>query len=137
MFVGGGEELDWILFCLFDVMGVMFFKYNDMLEIVLCVYDVVCDGFVIVGGGGFVVLEELEYVKVCGVKIYVEVIGYVVNLDGYDMVVLFGEGGECCMWLVISMFGDCKVDYINFYGILILVGDIGEIEVIWCVFGEN
>lgn len=101
MFVGGGEEFDWLLLCFFDVMGVMLLKFNDIFDKVLCVFDENCDGFVIVGGGVMVVLEELEYVKVCGVKIYVEVIGYVVILDGYDMVVLLGEGGECVMCFVL------------------------------------
>lgn len=138
MFVGGVEELDWMLSCLFDVMGVMLLKYNDQLEKVLCVFDVNCDGFVILGGGGIIVLEELEYVKVCGVKIYVEVMGYVVILDGYDMVVFLGEGGECVMCLVLEMLKDgCKISYINVYGILILVGDVGEVEVVCCVFGEG
>lgn len=97
VFVGGGEEEYWMLICLFDVMGVLLMKYNDILEKVFCVFDVVCDGFVIVGGGGMLVLEEYEYVKVCGVKIYVELVGYGVIFDGVDMVVFFGEGVMCCM----------------------------------------
>lgn len=86
---------------MFDVMGVLFIKYNEILEKVLCIYDVDCDGFVIFGGGGMVVVEELEYVLVCGVKIYGEIVGYGVIFDGYDMVVLLGEGVICCMKMVM------------------------------------
>lgn len=97
VFVGGVEEFFWECVIEFDVMGVVLIKYNDILIKVSCVYDVNCDGFVIVGGGVVVVVEELEYVLVCGVKIYVEIVGYGVMLDGFDMVVLSGEGVECCM----------------------------------------
>lgn len=122
--------------CEFDVMGVLFIKYNDILEKVFCIYDVYCDGFVIVGGGGMVVVEELEYVLVCGVYIYVEIVGYGVIFDGVDMVVLFGEGVVCCMKMV--MYGvDILIDYLNFYGILILVGDVKELAVICEVFGDK
>lgn len=82
-------------------MGVLSFKYNDNFVVVLCIYDVVCDGFVSLGGGGMVVVEEFEYVFVCGVKIYGEVVGYGVILDGFDMVVLLGEGVICCMKMVM------------------------------------
>lgn len=126
VFVGGGEEEYWSQSCLFDVMGVFFIQYNEMLEKVFCVYDVKCDGFVIVGGGGMVVVEELEYVFKCGVKIYVEIVGYGVIFDGYDMVVLSGEGVICCMQQVLVIV-DVLIDYLNIYGIFILVGDVVEI----------
>lgn len=82
-------------------MGVFSFKYNDNLVVVFCIYDVVWDGFVSFGGGGMVVVEELEYVLVCGVKIYGEVVGYGVIFDGFDMVVLLGEGVIWCMKMVM------------------------------------
>jgi 3-oxoacyl-[acyl-carrier-protein] synthase-1 len=97
MFAGGGEELDWTLSCLFDAMGAMSSKYNDTPETAARAYDATRDGFVIAGGGGVVVLEELEHAKARGAKIYAEVTGYAANSDGYDMVAPSGEGGERCM----------------------------------------
>ena len=137
MFAGGGEELDWTLSCLFDAMGAMSSKYNDTPQTASRAYDATRDGFVIAGGGGVVVLEELEHAKARGAKIYAEVTGYAANSDGYDMVAPSGEGGERCMRLAIETLGDRKVDYINSHGTSTPVGDIGEIEAIRRVFGEN
>lgn len=137
MFAGGGEELDWTLSCLFDAMGAMSSKYNDTPETASRAYDATRDGFVIAGGGGVVVLEELEHAKARGAKIYAEVTGYAANSDGYDMVAPSGEGGERCMRLATSTLGDRKVSYINTHGTSTPVGDVGEIEAIRRVFGEN
>ncbi|WP_417667849.1 beta-ketoacyl-ACP synthase I [Roseibium sp.] len=137
MFAGGGEELDWTLSCLFDAMGAMSSKYNDTPETASRAYDATRDGFVIAGGGGVVVLEELEHAKARGAKIYAEVTGYCANSDGYDMVAPSGEGGERCMRQAITTLGDRKVDYINSHGTSTPVGDIGEIQAIRRVFGEN
>ncbi|MBN9673155.1 beta-ketoacyl-ACP synthase I [Roseibium aggregatum] len=137
MFAGGGEELDWTLSCLFDAMGAMSSKYNDTPETASRAYDATRDGFVIAGGGGVVVLEELEHAKARGAKIYAEVTGYAANSDGYDMVAPSGEGGERCMRLAIETLGERKVDYINSHGTSTPVGDIGEIEAVRRVFGEN
>ncbi len=137
MFAGGGEELDWTLSCLFDAMGAMSSKYNDTPQTAARAYDATRDGFVIAGGGGVVVLEELEHAKARGAKIYAEVTGYAANSDGYDMVAPSGEGGERCMRLAIETLGERKVDYINSHGTSTPVGDIGEIEAVRKVFGEN
>ncbi|MEP0456352.1 MAG: beta-ketoacyl synthase N-terminal-like domain-containing protein, partial [Roseibium sp.] len=137
MFAGGGEELDWTLSCLFDAMGAMSSKYNDTPETASRAYDATRDGFVIAGGGGVVVLEELEHAKARGAKIYAEVTGYAANSDGYDMVAPSGEGGERCMRIATSTLGDRKVDYINSHGTSTPVGDIGEIQAIRRVFGEK
>ncbi|MBD8877601.1 beta-ketoacyl-ACP synthase I [Roseibium polysiphoniae] len=137
MFAGGGEELDWTLSCLFDAMGAMSSKYNDTPETASRAYDATRDGFVIAGGGGVVVLEELEHAKARGAKIYAEVTGYAANSDGYDMVAPSGEGGERCMRLATSTLGERKVNYINSHGTSTPVGDIGEIQAIRRVFGEN
>ncbi|WP_282047159.1 beta-ketoacyl-ACP synthase I [Roseibium album] len=137
MFAGGGEELDWTLSCLFDAMGAMSSKYNDTPQTASRAYDSTRDGFVIAGGGGVVVLEELERAKARGAKIYAEVTGYAANSDGYDMVAPSGEGGERCMRLAIETLGDRKVDYINTHGTSTPVGDIGEIKAIRRVFGDK
>ena len=137
MFAGGGEELDWTLSCLFDAMGAMSSKYNDTPATASRAYDATRDGFVIAGGGGVVVLEELEHAKARGAKIYAEITGYAANSDGYDMVAPSGEGGERCMRLAIEGLGDRMVSYINTHGTSTPVGDVGEIEAIRRVFGEN
>ena len=134
---GGGEELDWTLSCLFDAMGAMSSKYNDTPQTASRAYDKNRDGFVIAGGAGVVVLEELEHAKARGAKIYAEVTGYAANSDGYDMVAPSGEGGERCMRLAIEGLGDRKVNYINTHGTSTPVGDIGEIEAIRRVFGDD
>jgi 3-oxoacyl-[acyl-carrier-protein] synthase I len=137
VFAGGGEEVDWTLSCLFDAMGAMSSKYNDAPATAARAYDATRDGFVIAGGGGMVVLEELERAKARGAKIYAEVTGYGATSDGYDMVAPSGEGGERSMRLAISTLNGRKVDYINSHGTSTPVGDVTEIEAIRRVFGED
>ena len=138
VFAGGGEELDWTLSCLFDAMGAMSSKYNDTPETASRPYDATRDGFVIAGGGGVVVLEELEHAKARGAKIYAEVTGYGATSDGYDMVAPSGEGGERSMRLAIDTLPEGrKVSYINAHGTSTPVGDIGEIRAIRRIFGEG
>ncbi len=138
VFAGGGEELDWTLSCLFDAMGAMSSKYNDAPETAARAYDATRDGFVIAGGGGVVVLEELEHALARGAKIYAEVTGYGATSDGYDMVAPSGEGGERSMRLALSTLPkDRKVDYINSHGTSTPVGDITEVDAIRRVFGRG
>lgn len=138
MFAGGGEELDWTLSCLFDAMGAMSSKYNDTPEKASRAFDADRDGFVIGGGGGILVLEELEHAKARGAKIYAEVTGYGATSDGADMVAPSGEGGERAMRVALSTLGDDrKVSYINAHGTSTPVGDVGEIEAVRRVFGEG
>ncbi|NRB33865.1 MAG: beta-ketoacyl-ACP synthase I [Rhodobacteraceae bacterium] len=138
MFAGGGEELDWTLSCLFDAMGAMSSKYNDTPATASRAFDESRDGFVISGGGGIVVLEELEHAKARGAKIYAEVTGYAATSDGHDMVAPSGEGGERAMRLAkASLPADRKVGYINAHGTSTPVGDVGEVEAVRRVFGEG
>lgn len=138
VFAGGGEELDWTLSCLFDAMGAMSSKYNDNPSTASRPYDATRDGFVIAGGGGVVVLEELSHALARGAKIYGEVTGYGATSDGYDMVAPSGEGGERAMRLAISTLPeDRRVDYINSHGTSTVVGDVTEIEAIRRVFGNE
>ena len=138
MFAGGGEELDWTLSCLFDAMGAMSSKYNDTPEKASRAFDADRDGFVIGGGGGIVVLEELERAKARGAKIYAEVTGYGATSDGADMVAPSGEGGERAMHVALSTLADDrKVSYINAHGTSTPVGDVGEIEAVRRVFGDG
>ncbi len=138
IFAGGGEELDWTLSCLFDAMGAMSSKYNDTPERASRAFDANRDGFVIAGGGGVVVLEELEHAKARGAKIYAEVTGYGATSDGYDMVAPSGEGGERSMRLAISTIGpERRVDYINAHGTSTPAGDVTEVKAIRNVFGED
>ncbi|QHQ36963.1 beta-ketoacyl-ACP synthase I [Algicella marina] len=137
VFAGGGEELDWTLSCLFDAMGAMSSKYNDTPSTASRAYDATRDGFVIAGGGGVVVLEELEHAKARGAKIYAEVTGYGATSDGYDMVAPSGEGGERSMRLALGTIGDRKVTYINSHGTSTPVGDVGEVEAVRRIFGEG
>jgi 3-oxoacyl-[acyl-carrier-protein] synthase-1 len=138
MFAGGGEELDWTLSCLFDAMGAMSSKYNDTPEKASRAFDANRDGFVIGGGGGIVVLEELEHAKARGAKIYAEVTGYGATSDGADMVAPSGEGGERAMRVALSTLADDrKVSYINAHGTSTPVGDVGEVEAVRRVFGEG
>ena len=136
MFAGGGEELDWTLSCLFDAMGAMSSKYNDTPERASRAFDRDRDGFVISGGGGIVVLEDLEHAKARGAKIYAEVTGYGATSDGHDMVAPSGEGGERAMRAALSSLQDGRhVGYINAHGTSTPVGDVGEIEAVRRVFG--
>ncbi|MFZ5962018.1 beta-ketoacyl-ACP synthase I [Thalassococcus sp. BH17M4-6] len=137
MFAGGGEELDWTLSCLFDAMGAMSSKYNDTPEKASRAFDAGRDGFVIGGGGGMLVLEELEHAKARGARIYAEVTGYAATSDGHDMVAPSGEGGERAMRLALSTLKDRTVGYINAHGTSTPVGDVGEIEAVRRVFGEG
>ncbi len=137
VFAGGGEELDWTLSCLFDAMGAMSSKYNDTPETASRPFDATRDGFVIAGGAGVVVLEELERAKARGAKIYAEVTGYGATSDGYDMVAPSGEGAERCMRLAVETLGDRKVDYINAHGTSTPAGDVTEVEAVRKVFGDD
>ena len=138
MFAGGGEELDWTLSCLFDAMGAMSSKYNDAPESASRAFDADRDGFVISGGGGIVVLEDLEHALARGAKIYAEVTGYAATSDGHDMVAPSGEGGERAMRLALSTLPEGrKVGYINAHGTSTPVGDVGEVEAVRRVFGEG
>ena len=137
MFAGGGEELDWTLSCLFDAMGAMSSKYNDTPGRASRAFDANRDGFVIAGGGGIVVLEELEHAKARGAKIYAEVTGYAATSDGHDMVAPSGEGGERAMRGALTNLGDRTVSYINAHGTSTPVGDVGEVEAVRRVFGQG
>lgn len=136
MFAGGHEDLDWTMSNLFDAMGAMSSKYNDQAEVASRAYDANRDGFVIAGGAGVLVLEELEHAKARGAKIYAEVVGYGATSDGYDMVAPSGEGAIRCMRQALSTVkGD--VDYINTHGTSTPVGDAKEIGAIREVFGSK
>lgn len=138
MFAGGGEELDWTLSCLFDAMGAMSSKYNDTPERASRAFDADRDGFVIAGGGGMVVLEDLEHAQARGAKIYAEVTGFGATSDGADMVAPSGEGGERAMRLALDTLPeDRKVSYINAHGTSTPVGDVGEVEAVRRVFGAG
>jgi 3-oxoacyl-[acyl-carrier-protein] synthase-1 len=138
VFAGGGEELDWTLSCLFDAMGAMSSKYNDTPQTASRPYDATRDGFVIAGGGGVVVLEELSHALARGAKIYAEVTGYGATSDGYDMVAPSGEGGERAMRVAVATLPKGRrIDYINSHGTSTVVGDVTEIEAIRRVFGEG
>lgn len=133
MFAGGGEELHWSLSCLFDAMGAMSSKYNDTPERASRAYDKNRDGFVIAGGGGVVVLEELSHAKARGAKIYAEVTGYGVTSDGADMVAPSGEGAIRCIKQALQTV-KTPVTYINTHGTSTVVGDITELDAIRTVF---
>jgi 3-oxoacyl-[acyl-carrier-protein] synthase I len=135
MFAGGGEELDWTLSVLFDAMGAMSSKYNETPSVASRAYDKNRDGFVIAGGAGVLVLEELEHAKARGAKIYAEIVGYGATSDGYDMVAPSGEGAVRCMRNAMSTVKG-KIDYINPHGTSTPVGDKKEIEAIKEVFGN-
>ncbi len=136
IFAGGHEDLDWTMSNLFDAMGAMTSKYNDSAETASRAYDVSRDGFVIAGGAGVLVLEELDHAKARGAKIYGEIIGYGATSDGYDMVAPSGEGAVRCMKLALSTT-DGSVDYINTHGTSTPVGDSAEIGAIREVFGND
>jgi len=136
MFAGGGEELDWTLSVLFDAMGAMSTKFNATPEKASRSYDRSRDGFVIAGGAGTVVLEELEHAKARGARIYAEIAGYGATSDGYDMVQPSGEGAARCMRQALATVEE-KVDYINPHATSTPIGDKKEIEAIREVFGED
>ncbi|MGO1119668.1 beta-ketoacyl-ACP synthase I [Rhodovibrionaceae bacterium A322] len=137
MFAGGGEELHWTLSMLFDAMGALSSKYNDRPTEASRAFDANRDGFVIAGGGGTLVLEELEHAKARGAKIYGELVGYGATSDGADMVAPSGEGAVRCMNLALSTMGNTKVDYINTHGTSTPVGDGAELGAIREVFGTE
>ena len=136
IFAGGCEELDWSLSVLFDAMGAMSSKYNDTPHKASRAYDKDRDGFVIAGGAGVLVLEELEHAKARGAKIYAEVAGYGATSDGYDMVAPSGEGAVRCMNQALENV-KAPVDYINPHATSTPIGDIKEIEAIREVFGAK
>ena len=136
MFAGGGEELDWTLSELFDAMGAMSSKYNATPQKASRAYDKNRDGFVISGGGGILVLEELDHARARGAKIYAELVGYGATADGADMVAPSGEGAVRCMRMAIEKVRG-PIDYINPHATSTPVGDIPEINAIKEVFGAN
>jgi 3-oxoacyl-[acyl-carrier-protein] synthase-1 len=136
MFAGGGEELDWTLSVLFDGMGAMSSKYNETPERASRAYDKDRDGFVIAGGGGMLILEELEHAKARGAKIYAEITGYGATSDGEDMVAPSGEGGARSMLQAMSTI-EGEVSYINAHGTSTPVGDLAELKAIREVFADR
>jgi 3-oxoacyl-[acyl-carrier-protein] synthase-1 len=136
VFAGGGEELHWTLTLMFDAMGALSSKYNETPATASRPYDETRDGFVIAGGGGMVVLEELEHARARGAKIYAEVVGYGATSDGYDMVQPSGEGAVRCMQQAMETV-DQPLAYINAHGTSTPVGDMRELEAIRTVFGDN
>jgi len=136
VFAGGGEEVHWSLSVLFDAMGALSSKYNASPSSASRAYDANRDGFVISGGGGILVLEELEHAKARGAKIYAELVGYGATSDGFDMVQPSGEGAVRCMRQALETV-TLPVDYINAHGTSTPVGDIKELEAITEVFGSE
>jgi len=135
IFAGGGEELHWSLSVMFDAMGALSSKYNDTPENASRAYDANRDGFVIAGGGGMLVLEELEHAKARGAKIYAELVGYGATSDGYDMVAPSGEGAVRCMQQAMATV-DGSIDYINSHGTSTPAGDIQELKAMKETFGD-
>lgn len=136
VFAGGGEEVDWSLAMQFDAMGALSTKYNDTPERASRTYDADRDGFVISGGGGIVVVEELEHALARGATIYAEIIGYGATSDGYDMVAPSGEGAVRCMRQAMENVSG-SIDYLNPHGTSTPVGDVKELGAIREVFGDN
>ncbi|MCB1479048.1 MAG: beta-ketoacyl-ACP synthase I [Rhodobiaceae bacterium] len=136
VFAGGHEDLDWTMSNLFDAMGAMSSKHNDTPSTASRAYDATRDGFVIAGGAGVLILEELEHAKARGAKIYAEVTGYGATSDGYDMVAPSGEGAVRCMKQAMAT-APGKIDYINTHGTSTPVGDTQEIKAIREVFGSE
>ena len=136
VFAGGGEELHWSLSMLFDAMGALSSKYNDTPTTASRPYDASRDGFVISGGGGMVVVEELEHALARGAKIYAEIVGYGATSDGFDMVAPSGEGAVRCMQQALASTTG-NIDYINTHGTSTPVGDTAELGAIREVFGEK
>ncbi len=136
VFAGGGEEEHWTMSSLFDAMGALSTKYNDTPEKASRPYDENRDGFVIAGGGGCLVLEELEHARARGAKIHAELVGYAANSDGYDMVAPSGEGAARCMAMAMAAVnGD--ISYINTHGTSTPVGDMAELRALRQVFGSD
>ncbi|MGY4879105.1 beta-ketoacyl-ACP synthase I [Vreelandella aquamarina] len=136
VFAGGGEEEHWTLTCLFDAMGALSTQYNEAPDKASRPYDQARDGFVIAGGGGMLVLEELEHAKARGAKIYAELVGYGATSDGYDMVAPSGEGAVRCMQQAMATVnGD--IDYINTHGTSTPVGDVAELKAVRALFGDT
>lgn len=136
IFAGGGEEVHWTMTVLFDAMGALSSKYNSTPELASRPYDADRDGFVISGGGGVLVLEELEHAKARGAKIYAELVGYGATSDGYDMVQPSGEGAVRCMRQALEGIGQ-RVDYINAHGTSTPAGDMRELQAVREVFGDE
>ncbi len=136
VFAGGGEELGWASSAMFDAMGALSSKYNDRPAEASRAFDADRDGFVISGGGGLLVLEELEHARARGAKIYAELVGYGATSDGYDMVAPSGEGAVRCMQQALATT-DGPVDYINAHGTSTPAGDIPELKAVREVFGEK
>jgi 3-oxoacyl-[acyl-carrier-protein] synthase-1 len=136
IFAGGGEEEHWSMSCLFDAMGALSSKYNDNPTKASRAYDSNRDGFVISGGGGMIVLEELEHAKARGAKIYAELVGYGATSDGADMVSPSGDGAARCMQIALKN-SKKSIDYINSHGTSTPAGDIVELNAVKKVFGEN
>ncbi|MEN3752075.1 beta-ketoacyl-ACP synthase I [Mangrovibacter yixingensis] len=136
VFAGGGEELCWELACEFDAMGALSTKYNETPEKASRTYDTHRDGFVIAGGGGMVVVEELEHALARGAHIYAEIVGYGATSDGADMVAPSGEGAARCMRMAMDGV-DTPIDYLNTHGTSTPVGDVKELGAIREVFGDN
>ena len=136
VFAGGGEEVDWTMTMLFDGMGALSSKYNEAPTTASRTYDINRDGFVISGGGGLVVLEELEHALDRGARIYAEIVGYGATSDGFDMVQPSGEGAVRCMQQALASVSG-PIDYINTHGTSTPVGDTKELEAMREVFGEQ
>ncbi|MDT8880861.1 beta-ketoacyl-ACP synthase I [Halomonas saccharevitans] len=136
VFAGGGEEEHWTLSCLFDAMGALSTHYNETPDKASRPYDQARDGFVIAGGGGMLVLEDLEHARARGAKIYAEVVGYGATSDGHDMVAPSGEGAARCMRQAMATV-DGDIYYVNTHGTSTPVGDVAELKAIREVFGDR
>ena len=136
IFAGGHEDLDWTMSNLFDAMGAMSSKFNNRPDVASRAYDVESDGFVIAGGAGVLILEELDHAKARGAKIYAEIVGYGATSDGFDMVAPSGEGAIRCMRQALATV-DGKIDYVNTHGTSTPVGDSKEMGALRDVFGDD
>ena len=137
VFAGGGEELHWTITVLFDAMPALSSKYNDQPHKASRAFDTGRDGFIISGGGGVVVLEELEHARARGAKIYGELVGYGATSDGFDMVQPSGEGASRCMRMALEGVGNQPVDYVNTHGTSTPIGDVVELKCLKDVFGAD
>jgi 3-oxoacyl-[acyl-carrier-protein] synthase-1 len=137
VFAGGGEELHWTITVLFDAMPALSTRYNDQPTKASRAFDTGRDGFIISGGGGVVVLEELEHARARGAKIYAELVGYGATSDGYDMVQPSGEGAVRCMRMALKGIGNTPVDYVNAHGTSTPIGDAIELKGLKEVFGTS